>query len=474
MNRKQTKKVIAELLDNKTITEDEYNYIYRELGILSQHKTEEDFCNIYIGKLMLKKGNIKEAKKYFNQLLVKKENYKTAYYNLYKVALIEERYASALIYLYKYKDCCDKDAPFIDLSINMLEKYINSEYNNEFTFKVTNNINNTIENTKDEEIIDLYNKIINYNDSSDYNNMMNLLSELDQKLKEKNITIDTEPVYKIIKVSKKQKSNIYNKEETKTRIKTFYRMLNALIEYDHNTAERIINNIEEPKTKTAVILNSYLRNKLEEKKKYISLSDEEKDIYNGCIEKGRDALNNKDYELALDYYKTGLIMTNHPIFYYYIGKAYYKDLRNYDAYETLLKYDEKSGEKYSKCNLYLFILETKFGKLVRADRRMNEANTLNDILDSKKIKSLNNIKNQLKSNKEKLHKKELKMEDYYEYEIVDKLKLIKGLYETGNIKLADKLMNELEREKNKTKEEKRLIQSERNNKRLYMRKSKFN
>ena len=463
MNRKQTKHKIVEMLNRKFLYEDEFNYIYDELSKLSHHKDEQEFYNENMGKLMLKTEKDREAKKFFKKLLMAGNNSKIAYYNLYKIAINEQKYELSLMNLYKYKENSNDDSALIDIQISMIETYLKNEYKKEIDFKPHVP---SIKSITDEELLSLYTQLINYYNYSDYNEVFNTLAKIEEVSINKNIKVDTELIYKIIKSLVTQKDRVL--KSSNTSVKNIFRIIDNIMLIETPLAEELISKLSKPKTKEAKVFNNYIINKLNEHKKYLELPEDKKEIYSDCIAKGHNAIHKKLYNIALDYYETGLKETNHPVFNYYIGKAYYKQKKNEEAYKYLLKYEETSGDKYSKSNLYLFLIEKNKGYYAQAEERRKQANIVNGILNSKKIQALKGIE------QESIKQEELRIENYYEYTIADKLKIIKHLYENNNVKLADKLMQELEKIKEKTKLEKKMIQTEKNNKKVYIRRAKFN
>ena len=60
------------------------------------------------------------------------------------------------------------------------------------------------------------------------------------------------------------------------------------------------------------------------------------------------------YDLVIKEASKALYNTNYPIFYYYLGKAYYKN-QNYDlAIDYFNEYKKLHTEKFAKANLYLY------------------------------------------------------------------------------------------------------------------------
>jgi len=205
-------------------------------------------------------------------------------------------------------------------------------------------------------------------DEREINNILNLLSYLKESKEEKNYYVY---IKDLLEKYEKILTNDTEKEEK------YYRLINNLIIVDIDIAKELLNKIIKYQEKNNVI--KHLTNKIVEKQKYLDLTEEQKQIYVDCIEAGHNAVDNNNMDLALDYYTIGLFMTNHPIFYYYIGKMYYKKHNFLDAYNYLHKYNEFGGKKYCKSSLYLYLMEKNKENISSANNIRQEINELNRI-----------------------------------------------------------------------------------------------
>lgn len=77
------------------------------------------------------------------------------------------------------------------------------------------------------------------------------------------------------------------------------------------------------------------------------------EIVSKYISEIRFYFNYGHYHLVIKETSKVLYNTNYPIFYYYLGKVYYKN-KDYDSAINFFNiYKELNAEKYAKVNLYL-------------------------------------------------------------------------------------------------------------------------
>ena len=199
---------------------------------------------------------------------------------------------------------------------------------------------------------------------------------------------------------------------------------------------------------------SYFKNKLNEKMLYDNFSSEDKEKYNYYKEMGSLAYDNDDYQNALNLYKKGKDLTNHPIFDYYIGKMYFK-LKQFDlANEYLLKYELNGGEKEMHSILYLWRNNDNATeeKILELDEKINR---LVEFYDGLKKWKLPNLKKKIKCKHslENIDYKKITEDDFNDktsvlfnfdsYLFEEQLIIIRELFNNGNIDLSKKLINQL-------------------------------
>ena len=276
----------------------------------------------------------------------------------------------------------------------------------------------------------------------------------------------------------------------------------SLARYSHKL---IPNNIDAAEYIYSYIINSFpisnykrqlncLKNMIIERKKYLELSGLEQRRYNFLKARGRRLYRNcnlnrkynydmeakllyrkEKLEEAYDYYLAGLYVTQHNIFNYYLGKMCYKNSHIDEAYEYFEEYIKNGGEKLSKALLYLNriykikkikdkpqVFSERITELTRFFDNEFEFKNIPIIEDYYfEIESEDNIKNVSEDEIDNTKKD-------VDINLEEKLETIKKLILAHQDKKADKMLLELEREKNNmNKEEKQILLQFQKNKKLY-------
>lgn len=157
--------------------------------------------------------------------------------------------------------------------------------------------------------------------------------------------------------------------------RTFYSSLLILVKVGYiSEVKQIIKDIYSSKKDEDV--KRIIYNSMSEHEIIKSLSAEQIDIVNKCIEMIREALTNEEYELVYDLCEWGYYVSQLPIFLYYEGKCFFKCQNYAVAEELLLKYVELGSEKTSKAYLYLtriYELKGNKNKYLKYKRKLEVA-----------------------------------------------------------------------------------------------------
>lgn len=227
----------------------------------------------------------------------------------------------------------------------------------------------------------------------------------------------------------------------------------------------------------------YLNNFLNEKIEYLKLDDDKRLTYIDLKTRGSKLYHAKKYREAFKLYEQAYEMTGLNIFEYYIGKCLFRMKRLEYAEEYLLRYLEHGGEKREKTLLFLIGIS----KICNSeyDNYLNDMNKLN-LSFTRNFKYENKDKTgKYSSDKEESSKKakfsvsdfgdnstvKVDVENYYNYGVDGKLKIIRELYRCGKVDVANMLLDEL----NKScagKDREKVLQMVRN-KKLYEAQAKF-
>lgn len=239
---------------------------------------------------------------------------------------------------------------------------------------------------------------------------------------------------------------------------------------------------------TSKLAFDYIEKRLFERKIFESLNKEEMVNYGKCIIEVRRAMHAQDFQRAIEYATLGKELTGVPIFDYYEGKAYFNSGRNLEAIDKFREYMDIGGIKALKARNYLSYAYANVGNYQESALLQEEITQLRrfyvKIRNSKiytgpafkaskeKEKDEKMIADGISENIDKFMEDDLIVGEFYSYSFPQRIALIRKLYLTNMVKVADKLMKEVERESDNSVE-KRFINKERQNKKLYITKGKL-
>lgn len=219
-------------------------------------------------------------------------------------------------------------------------------------------------------------------------------------------------------------------------------------------------NINEKYHQELNLLKKYIKSKSD----YKYLTEEQQEMYQLKMNEGRRLFKNQKYPRAITIFREGYDMTKNTEFLYYLGKTFYK-LNDYvTAKRFLTRYFNEGFYKIDKANLYLLSMDFKTNPKIY-NKSYNDfkrnCNMLKDVtgecIDSKLYivgKQKQKIKEDVK-------------------ETINIEAELRNLYQSGKIKEADIILNELINKDNKTIEEKTAINHTMENKKLYLKKAKW-
>lgn len=268
-------------------------------------------------------------------------------------------------------------------------------------------------------------------------------------------------------------------QQQKINTKKLLILIDKLIDVNLESAKEILATITDSRFKTETF---YLESIIKEKENYLSYDKETKENYDRLLALGCSFLTLELFDEAYYSFEAGLYLTKDNIFNYYIGKALNKSRRKDEAIPYFQKYIKRGGQKYSKALLFLsshynyyniksgedYVKKIKqlslfainFSYIDSSSKNQNEF----DYIKSRASKKIKMTPDDFKTEIEE----DLAMEDYYSYDFLKKLRFIRKLLETNQIKIANKLLNELSP---LTIEEKDLYQQFNKNKTLYRNKN---
>ena len=356
---KQIKSMLSKysnIINKKNIDINELNKVKKSLKIcLSNDAFPKDTCYIFLGKIYLKLNQVNEAEEYYLNAFKLNSNLPSIYYGLFKIKVIKNEISSAYVYLKKYEYYLkQKNKNYI---LNLDDYYFMIKVLlNEKTDEINkNNLSNNVV-IKDEYLLEKYNKFIELLEGKNYIEAKKYLIECQNYIKNTNIPLDFNThILLLNSVIKKENKLSYNNI-----LNLMKECSNLIDSNDYNNAEIFIENTKN--IDRAHIYSKeikYLETKSNDLKIYKNLDDLKKEQINNYINLGRKLNHNELYNDALNIYNEAYNKTNYNLFFYYIGKMYYK-LNDYTASERFLKYYNSVGVlKYNKSRLYLIKIYQK-------------------------------------------------------------------------------------------------------------------
>lgn len=509
MDIMELKQKVEEILGYKNIKYYQYKRAVELLDSIKDDESLRHYYDNYMGKLLIRRGDLAAARYYFLDQLSEDCTSHSAHYNLYRIAVDEGNFGEALMNLDMYKGLVDSKESNVELPYSMLKLYTDLVENGVEALKKNYAIGSTdyfaTAAITDGEALDIYHRLIIAFNNRNMKAMKRYLNNLKFVVQQKNLDIDTSPLIDITKsLDSKLKGvclralkddpdmeqiSILNYSLASVCIYNNYiyskkvlNMVDKVISRDPAVASLLLDKVVENYADvngTSIEVN-YLRNKINEEKHYLFLSPPDKQVYDICIRKGREEYDKKEYDNALNYYQAAALITEHPIFDYYIGKILYKMGKMDKAYEYMQKYEKHGGKKELHSLLYLKVMDFRMKRIMMAYSRDSKSNKLVNYFQSnsdwhttrkKQVSKKDLTINKTISNKMRDNDGQLILGNFNDYSFDDKLLIIRELYQDNQISLADSLMNKLEKS-DASSDDKRNLNEERHKKKLYVNKGK--
>lgn len=516
MNLSRTKWEIRRIFSFKYPDYELYKKTFELLKLIKDIPGEEKFYYVSMGKVLLKQNKYLDAKYYFLESLEYDDNFPITYYNLYKIDVCEKDFIEAYIDLFKYKEKSSENID-INLPLAMLEVCMDLNYDYNLFLKNDYSIENTsklyIYEFKNEEAKAVYSEVINSFNNRKFKVMQRNLKRLNYLVKKYNLAVDIDPLIKISNSINEKLYSLYfekiEEELKKEKLDSdFMEWFLISVEEGVYKAKDTLNYIDKIAKKYPYLARkalklfnttyslddyleerNYLEGKINEQIKYLELSCQQKESYHKAIMGGRKSLKTFNFHEAMDWYLMGKYHTNHPVFDYYIGKVFFKDGNYEEAYSMLKSYAASGGEKLPKSLLYLWCIdadrrnkkgflrtEEKTKKLVDSFDSLKEWEVkqydpmqLADFCDDyskRKASRLLNMKY------EEFVSDNLELAEYESYSFLEKIGVIRGLYQLNRTEEADILIRNLEKTVS-DKNEKDIINNEKRSKKLYVKQGKL-
>lgn len=446
-----------------------------------------------LAKLYYTFGDYNSSIKVYKEMLECDVMYAPCYLGLYKCYMARKDTENAIMAFSMYKESLGKRINGFDSTlIDYLNAYLLQDSNekilntNKYMYFVMNN----------KEMNRLYSELIDYVNSSRFDEARKVAIKLDDLAKDNKYLVEFLTLSKLLRecsdIALKRcvanlssittslneavnnndvllvKELLYKVSRIDIRnpkliIKSLYVLIsNGYIE----DATKLLEAIDIPKSykeqvkmlKLGIIEQTHINN----------LSDEEKDVYNEAVLKGREVYHSNKLEEAFDYYTWGLLVTRAPIFYYYIGKILYKLGRFKEAREYFENYIIRGVIKIDKAYLYLSKIAEKYGKKKKSVDYSKYVGYANDVLN--KIFDFNSIyetSDDFDSVKEIASKRIYVSENYFTNPKYDLMREYMEYIKLGKITEADELKNSIINKEDKSEDDKLLLRMIERNKTLF-------
>lgn len=456
----------------------------------------------YKARFLQKTEKLEEAKECYLEMLNNDVDIFAAYYGLYCLAVKDNNYEDAYKYILKCQELDNNSSADLGLHIALAKACYdlstNPEefYENDYTVTVDESKRNSNYNIARlyEEAVECFNKhdfvtatfIIKRICSIDNSASASFDSEILLNSINNLLVWEREKYLKIVDkngVSAKFKNGNVN-------AKQLLNYMQMSIVTDLHLTERIFyENLDWLSQSTSDIAFEYIKLRIVERRKYENLNAEEMANYRDCMIQVRRSLKAGNFQEALDAAILGKELTGMPIFDYYTGQAYCRMGNNLEAIDKFREYLSTGGINALKARNYLSLVYTNIGDYENASLMREEISQLEKFyvriskrkLDRARIFEITGNTSQSEEKMpaagialevDKSMDEELSIGEFYSYSFAQKMALIRKLYSTNMVKVADKLMKETERESSNSVE-KRFISKERQNKKLYIAKGKF-
>lgn len=489
LNIKNILNYVQKEMYKPNINADGYYSLEKKIRYCLAKQQEEDVsANIIYARLLYQEGKYLESRNQYNCAKKKKPHLATIYYGLYKNYIMEENWEKAIENLYIYLNLIGqtKRTDGFNIIIALLS-YLNNE-SIELEIPLDIYLSQDID---DQFIEECYEKLIDEIINGDYylaiKDSKNLENYCRQKANYMEF-ITLEKILRSILIKNRQENrkniadNIRNSLNTQD-YENLYKTLEANLNSDflhldimkyipilidngfYMEAKDLINKMEYNTNNKKI--RAYYRKKIRDNEIIAGYSEEEKKLYQDSIETIENALLDESYFDAFDMASGAFYKLDNPIFLYYMGlSAFY--LEEYsEALSYFNAYNRRGANKAIESRFFAVCCYKNLGGGKKYRRRRSNyiryANSIN------MPKSLNfNDYSYEPIDEEELEKKSMFTNLFANPTYVS----IKNLFQQDNIHQAQAIINKIERNPNKTPEEKLALKYINANKKILLNQNK--
>lgn len=456
---------------------------------------------LYKAKLLQRTKKYDEAKECYLTLTNSGTEQFLAYYGLYTLAVTKKNYEDA----YKYILLCDKFGDDFNTDLNFhitlakacYDLSVNPDefYSNQYRVKLDNEKQSSNYNMNKllKEAAGYFNKhdFVNatalLKEARACDNSVNAYFESKVLLDSINNLLELEKINYLEFVKENGITAEFNGGKVDIRQLLNYMQL-SIVSNSDLVFDVFNDNYDYISEMSSDLVFDYIVKRLIERRIFESMNEEEMDNYRKCIIEVRRAMDAQDFQKAIEYTTLGKELTGAPIFDYYAGKAYFRSGNNLEAIDKFREYMSLGGIKTLRARGYLSYAYSNIGDYQESALLQEEIKRLKNFYvklgrsriyvgpafkaSEEKHNDDRMVADSISENVDKFMDADLTVGEFDSYSFPQKMALIRKLYFTKMVKVADKLMKEVEREADNSVE-KKFINKERQNKKLYITKGKL-
>ena len=493
MNERELKQKIIRVYKYKSISNKQYNMTLKNIEYFKD--SDPLFYNLNMGKFLTAFGDFNKAIFYLENASKYDNTKSVIYYNLYKCYVRKGDIPSAYINLCKCMEYEKKEVNFaFSLSLMNVIMDIDSDFDNsrKTFYAVPESDHEGYNELDDDSLVKLHRQLLELFNQKEYFKCCDVLNLMNERIQEINYPMEVETLKILANILKQKISSNYafllrNEKLGNVSVEEYsdivmqmhslgyveevgvLRKIDNLFNKDYLKAKTLLDRVSsDSKFDDYKDMIEYLKGIAREKEEFVSLDDEICSEYFSLKRHARSLFDRRKYKEALELYNEAKEITGLSVCDYYIAKTLFKSGRLFESEDCFLNYLSHGGVKTEKALLYLGLIEgikkhkstskKYFKKMQRIhevfDRNFVyiERNSLRQMTEDEIIDSNDRVK---EKNMRRIHMREvdfiqedkmLSIDDFYDTDINGKLSIIKHLYQTGTCDVANKLIEEVQRE----------------------------
>ena len=495
MTERDMRNYVQRLYRYKSVSDRQFRNAVNNLEQLREN--DPYFYYFNMGKLHSLFGDANEALNYLEKALELKPENPTCFYNMYKCHVRNGNYDKAYEALNGFVFYNEKEVDFsFPLDLLQTIKLLDAGYLNDNLAVVPSNQCGFNDLSDNPELARLYNEVIHAYNKKNFKEALSKLQRMDFIIRENNYPMEVDTLITLVKTVKEKEANYYlsglNEESLKQEDyivyceyclrlyelgkyyqESFCRKIQEIIESGAlDSASCLLDAVSSKKDFEGYLdIAEYLRGFIREKREFNLLSEEAQNDFTAKRLRAKGKYKRKQNEACLEAYtelkdEYGLLICD-----YYIAKVMFRMGMFSQAKSMFLSYLEQGGVKTEKAYMFLAKIEKiqknipeskRYIKMMKKVHRVfpRDFEYLTDRLYGRKKKvKVEDDKYDQHDEVKKKKSRNIKMSEddfekpteegilgFYDASVDGKLSIIRGLYQTGHDVVANKLLEEVQRE----------------------------